>query len=126
MTVVGGSVGAAGADGLAGGQPPVTIGDKDGYLHIIGKDRAGAACAPRSGSIGGGLVVSIGGQNGAALAGTGVGCGSFYGLEFSGGPATVEEPSIEPAVFVDPGLPFGRAGDWLSGRGRSGKAGLGV
>lgn len=107
--VFGGSVAAAGADGLTGDQPPVTIGDKDGYPHIIGKNQAGAACPPRSGSAGGGLIVSLGGQNGAALAGTGVGCGSFYALEFSGGPPKVEEPSIEPAVFFDPGLPFGRS-----------------
>ena len=105
VVVVVGSMATARADGVRGDQPPVTIGDKDGYPQITGKNQAGAGCAPRSGSIGGGLIVSLGGQHAAALTGAGVGCASFYDLEVGGGPPKVEEPDVEPAVSVDPGRP---------------------
>jgi hypothetical protein len=108
--VLAGSVAAAGAEAPRDDQPPVTIGDKDGYPQISGKNQLGAACAPRSGAIGGGLILTLGGQNSAAGAGTGiVGCGTFYGLEVGGGPPKVEAPDVEPAIFFDPGQPSGRA-----------------
>jgi hypothetical protein len=110
--VLAGPVAAVEADGLRDDQPPVTIGDKDGYPQITGKNQVGAACAPRSGSIGGGLFVSLGGQTAAVLAGTGVGCRGFYGFAVGGGPPKVEAPDVEPAIFVDPGQPTAQAGDF--------------
>ena len=97
---------AAGAHAPRDDQPPVTIGDKDGYPEVMAKHQIGAACAPRSASVGGGLIVTLGGQEVAALTGTGVvGCGTFYGLELGAGPPKVEAPDVEPVIFFDPGQP---------------------
>jgi hypothetical protein len=96
---------AAGADAPRDDQPPVTIGDKDGYPQVIAKKQVGAECAPRSGSAGGGLIVSLGGQEAAVLTGTGVvGCGTFYGLELGAGPPKLDADA-EPVIFFDPGQP---------------------
>ncbi len=105
VTMLAGSVAAAGADAPRDDQPPVTIGDKDGYPQILAKHQIGAACAPRSGSAGGGLIVSLAGQEAAALTGTGVvGCGTFYGIEFGTGPPKIDADA-EPVIFFDPGQP---------------------
>ena len=106
VMVLAGSVATAGADTPRDDQPPVTIGDKDGYPEVMAKHQIGAACAPRSASVGGGLIVTLGGQEVAALTGTGVvGCGTFYGLELGAGPPKVEAPDVEPVIFFDPGQP---------------------
>jgi len=100
-----GSVAAAGAEAARADQPPVTVGDKDGYPQVIAKNQIGATCAPHSGSAGGGLIVALGGQEAAALTGTGVvGCGTFYGVELGSGPPALDADA-EPVIFVDPGQP---------------------
>ena len=105
VMVLAGSVATAGADTPRDDQPPVTIGDKDGYPQVIAKKQVGAECAPRSGSAGGGLIVSLGGQEAAVLTGTGVvGCGTFYGLELGAGPPKLDADA-EPVIFFDPGQP---------------------
>jgi hypothetical protein len=101
-----GSMTVAGAAVPRDDQPPVTIGDKDGYPQVNGKNQVGAPCAPKAGAVGGGLVVSGGGQAAAALVGTGVaGCGTFYGLQIAGAPPRIDAPDVEPVIYADPGQP---------------------
>ena len=79
--------------------------DGGGYPGNNGQEHVGAPCPPEATAIAGGTIVVVGGQEAAAGGGTGIGCDTFYAYEFRSGPPSTGRPSVEPAVFLNPGAP---------------------